>query len=760
MGSKWSWSLSIGFGLERLGLLTLKYPVIVAIAVLSFTALCLSLISKTSMDGDVIRIYKNSGEYYDRYQNLSKTFGTFENDVYILVSTPKLTDPQIIERLRELSFDLELSSFAIGTLTPFSLRRPADNDLGSVPAIPENMQNEDEVREKLSQLRKDDAIIRNLISADLSGIVMIIFPDQQLTRGNGEKEMLAEIADIASDYQSDNIKIEITGQPVWKSEMLEASINDQIKFSTIGFLIGAFISFISLRSFWGAILATLTPLISVIWVIGTVVMLFGSFTFLTNVVVTLVLVIAFAESMYFCFTWLRLWNGGMEPNKAISETVLRVIPAAALTAITTMVAFLSLTIAQGDGIREFAYSGFVAVAISFVTLVTFLPLALRLAVKLGFKPPKKMSIAVEAPIPIAKKITARFAKQISIISIVIMIALIYPHFALKPRFDFKDYMPKSSEAINTAQNIDKGVGGVAPIYIKIPLKGNMENVSDEDFIKIQKVHALLEEKIGKGKVISAASFTAYTDLGFSRERIFKAVGPFLKRRFVTDDGSYALVTGFLPTLMESEKIRQLVKETDKELIEAGIEGAKLSGFNVLSAFASTDIISSLRNGLTIAVIVNIIIIGLAFQSLQIALVSVIPNFLPILGTEFYLYASGTGLQLTTIIALTIAFGIAVDDTIHFLSAYLRARKNGFAHKKSVSLALEHVGPALVATTLILCAGTFVVIFSALPQVALFGTLVVITFILALLGDLFILPALLNAGERFFKFVGAKNVSKR
>ncbi|MCF6344486.1 MAG: MMPL family transporter [Devosiaceae bacterium] len=746
--------MSIGFGFERLGLLTLKYPIRVALVVLAFTVLTLSQIPKISIDSDIMRIYNNSGEYFDRYDDLSKSFGTFENDAYVLVSSPNLADPKTIEILRELSFDLELTSYAVGTLTPFSLRRPTDEGSGSVPAVSQNMQSKEEVRAKLLDLRENDEIMRNLIGEDLDSIVMIMFPDQELTKGKGEQAMLDELNELILEYQSSDIHIELTGQPVWKAEMLRATINDQIKFSTIGFLIGALMSLIALRSFWGAILATLTPLLSVIWVMGSVILLFGSFTFLTNVVITLVLVIAFAESMYFCFTWLRLWNEGMEPNEAITQTLLRITPAAALTAITTMVAFLSLTIAQGDGIKEFAYSGFIAVAVSFITLVTFLPLALKLALKLGFKAPKKMSIAVQAPIPVARFLTNKYAKPISIISILVMLALLFPHFALEPRFDFKDYLPKESQALSTAQGIDENVGGVAPIYIKIPLKGGMENVTDDDFLTIQKVHAILEENIGKGKVISAASFSAYSDLGFSRERIFRAVGPFLKRRFITDDGNYALVTGFLPTLLESNKLREIVISTDKALIDAGITDAKVSGFNVLSAFTSTDIIRSLRNGLTIAILINILIIGLAFQSWRIALVAIIPNFLPILGTELYLYTSGAGLQLTTVIALTIAFGIAVNDTIHFLASYMHARKNGFEHQVSVNLALKNIGPALVATTLILCAGTFVVIFSTLPQVALFGTLLVITFVLALLADLFILPALLIAGGRFFKSVGA------
>ena len=745
--------MSIGFGFERLGLLTLRYPIAVAVAVIAFTALCVSQLPNVRVDGDILRVYKNSGEMYDRYERLSETFGTFENDAYILASSPNLTDPEVIEKLRELAFDLELTTYAVGTLSPFSLRKPAANDQ-TVPAVPENMQSREEVAAALRDLHENDPLMQNLIMGDLEGLVMIMFPDQKLTKGGGEAAMLEELRELVAEYSTGDIHVELTGPPVWKTEMLDASISDQIKFSVFGFGIGAIMSLICLRSFWGAVLATLTPFISVIWVVGIVVMLFGSFTFLTNIVTTLVLVIAFAESMYFCFTWLRLWRDGMDPNKAIAETVLRVTPAAALTTITTMVAFLSLTITQGQGIEEFGYSGVIAVALAFVTLVTFLPLALKIAVKLGFKPPKKMSIAVEAPIPVARHLMKKYSRLIAVLSLIVMAGLFYPHFAMQPRFDFQDFLPKNSQALETAQGIDDGVGGVAPIYIRIPLKDGVENVTDGDFATIERVHKILEANVGAGKVISAASFSHYSESGFTREQIFNAVGPFLKRRFVTGDGKQALVTGFLPTILKSEQLREIVHTTDAALIEAGIEGAQVAGFNVLTSFASTDIIGSLRNGLTIAVLVNIVIIGIAFQSWKIALVSIVPNFLPILGTELYLYVSGAGLQLTTVIALTIAFGIAVDDTIHFLASYKRSRENGTDHDLAVEQALERIGPALVATTLILCAGTFIVVFSALPQVALFGTLTVLTFILALLGDLLILPSLLIAGGRFFYSIGA------
>ncbi len=185
--------MSIGFGLEKLGYFTLRRPLIVGLAVLAFTALCIAQFPNVHVDGDLVRIYRNSGEQYDRYLKLKQTFGTFENDAYLLIDAPDLTDPDVLEKLRGLSFDLQLSSYAAGTLSPFSLRKPAPNGQ-SVPAVPENLQTSGDIAAALKTLRANDPIARNLISADLKSMVMIMFPDQELTRhGTGEGDMLAEL---------------------------------------------------------------------------------------------------------------------------------------------------------------------------------------------------------------------------------------------------------------------------------------------------------------------------------------------------------------------------------------------------------------------------------------------------------------------------------------------------------------------------------------------------------------------------------------
>ncbi|SFC14110.1 efflux RND transporter permease subunit [Devosia psychrophila] len=744
---------SIGFGLEHIGLTTLRYPRAVALAVLAFSIFCFTQIPKANVDGDLLRVYADSGHYYDAYEQLADTFGTFENDIYVLVSSPRLTEPETLERVRELAFDLELNDYAVGTMSPFTLRKPSGNG-GSVPAVPEGFDNFADVARALTDLQQNDPMMRNLITPDLTGVVLIMFPNQEMTRGEGSKAMIASVRETIAYYADDNISVELTGPPLWTSEMVNAALDDQVKFTLWGLALGSIIALLALRSLSGALLVAATPVLAVIWSMGLILFFFGSFSFLTIIVTTLVLVISFAESMFFVFNWLAYWRDGMEPNKAVDATVKLVGPAAALTMLTTFVSFASLALTPGQGIREFAIAGAIGTFLLFVCLMTFLPLLLKLAIRIGFKPPKRSSLVLTAPLPLAWFIASRFGRQVSVLAIVVTLLLLIPYGLIKPHFAFEDFVASDSSALSTSAEIDEGVGGVAPLYIRVPLAGTDPNVDDVDFEKIRTVHRILESHIGQNKVISAASIVDYTDSGFSRKEVFDSVGPFMRKRFVTDDGGQALVTGFMPTIIDSDYLKQLVLDVTAEMQAAGIEGAEIGGLRVLITFATDQIVTGLQLDLTLSVLVNLALIGFAFQSFRVALASAIPNLFPVLGTEAWLYFSGQGLQLTTVIALTIAFGIAVDDTVHFLSHYLHSRREeGRPHLEAIKHTLDRIGGAIVATTIILCAGVVIVVFSDLPQVALFGTLFVSTLAFAVIGDLFILPALLAAGGKFFHPLG-------
>lgn len=742
---------SIGFGLEKLGFLTLRYKIIMAIVVLAVIVTAVVQIPKASVDGDLLRVYAESGQDYDTYKGLADTFGTFENDIYLLVTSPRLTDPGVLERMRELALELSLNEYASGTLSPFALRKP-DGNGGTSPAVPEGLTDPVAIAAAMSDLQQNDPMMRNLINPDLSGVVMILFPDPDLTRNaeGGEAAMIASLRDMIAPYEGEDIQVELTGPPIWTAEMLQATVDDQITFTIWGFGLGALIALFALRSFWAAILAAATPFIAVLTAMGAIIMIFGSFSFLTIIVTTLVLVICFAESLFFMFNWLAYWREGVEPNKAIARTLSHVGPASVLSQLTTLIAFASLGLTPGQGTTEFALAGVVACLVAYFSIMCFQPLLLSLAVRLGFKAPKAPNFALMAPVPLAWFLASKHARLVASLGVIVTIVFVIPYFLIQPRFSFEDVMASDSTALTAAENIDAGVGGVAPLYVRVPMKEGVANVGDTDFQRILTVHEIIEKHLGENKVISAAAFKHYSDSGFTREEIFNAVGPFLKRRFVTDDNTQALVTGFMPTVLPSDEVRELVASVRADILEAGITDAEVGGFRILTTFATDTIVRNLQLALTISVVVNLFIIGFAFQSWRIAIASIVPNLLPILGTQAYLWGIGAGLQLTTVLALTIAFGIAVNDTIHFLSRYVQERREDHLdHMPAIKATLERIGGAIIATTIILCAGTLIVAFSDLPQVALFGQLFVTALAFALLGDLFILPAILAAGGKFF-----------
>ena len=102
-------------------------------------------------------------------------------------------------------------------------------------------------------------------------------------------------------------------------------------------------------------------------------------------------------------------------------------------------------------------------------------------------------------------LATRFGRPIAVLAIVVTVLLFIPYFLIKPRFSFEDYMAKDSTALAAAESIDEGVGGVAPLYISVPLKEGIPNIGDEDFETVKTVHDIVEKHLGQNKVVSAAS---------------------------------------------------------------------------------------------------------------------------------------------------------------------------------------------------------------------------------------------------------------
>ena len=173
---------------------------------------------------------------------------------------------------------------------------------------------------------------------------------------------------------------------------------------------------------------------------------------------------------------------------------------------------------------------------------------------------------------------------------------------------------------------------------------------------------------------------------------------------------------------------------------------ELTGLSLVAANGGTEMISALKRSLVGAICVIFTLIAAWLGSLRLGLVSLPPNIAPIAIASAPIYLSETGIQFSVIIAFTVGFGIAVDDTIHFLNRY-RDRGAGASVHDRITDAVHAVGVPMIVSSLVLLTGISVTLLSQLPMVRLFGQISMLVVASALAADLLFLPALLNLRRR-------------
>ena len=202
---------------------------------------------------------------------------------------------------------------------------------------------------------------------------------------------------------------------------------------------------------------------------------------------------------------------------------------------------------------------------------------------------------------------------------------------------------------------------------------------------------------------------------------------------VRDDGAAALEPVFLSIGAGLDRL---------EALHPGFE-MRLTGVTYVSAAVSLAMISELAFSLFAAGIIILLIIIFALRSASLGLISVLPNVFPLAATGAVLVLAGMPIQYTSVMSFTICLGIAVDDTIHFLTRYRKLCAEGVDSDPAVRQSLREVGSVLVTTTLIMVGSFLVLQVSELPMIRLFGVMCALALTWALIGDLIFLPAMLT-----------------
>jgi predicted RND superfamily exporter protein len=309
-------------------------------------------------------------------------------------------------------------------------------------------------------------------------------------------------------------------------------------------------------------------------------------------------------------------------------------------------------------------------------------------------------------------------------------------------------VPDREQALAATSRLDAKLTGANPVDVMIELPAGTTLYEPEPLAVVANVHRIVERQAGLGNVWSAETLvrwlaeTGQNDVGTLVQYV-SLLPAHLTRRFVTAEQDAAVVTGRIPDIDASDLL-PTVNALDKALgpVRAAYPGYRISvsGLSVIAARNSAAMIQTINWMLTAEMVIVSALIGLAFRSLLIGAVSLLPGLFPVVTSGASLALTGEGLQFASIIALTVAFGLGLNATVHYLNRLRLEERPGRAPVEAAARAAELIGPALILTSIVLACGLAVTVFSDLPSLRLFGRLSATTLIAAMIGGMLLLPA--------------------
>lgn len=746
--------VSIAFGLERIGLIAMRAPILSCIILFAMVIGAVFGIERIKIDDSLSQLFRSNSKEYRQYEEVTKRFPSTEFDVLVVVEGKTLLRRDNLEKLRDLVTDLQLVPGTRGLISLFSARQaPAP---GKLPAalFPSELPEGADYDKFIETVKTNEIIRGKLLSDDGTLALIVLSLDPAIVGNNKLKTTITEIRKImADDLANTGLTKELSGVPVMQLEIRNAVERDGLIYNIAGILAGCLIAILFFRKVSFMIVAAFPPLLAILLALGILGWAGFSLNMFLNVMTPLIMVISFSDSMQLTFAARDRLLAGEDRFSAFRNAILVVGPACVLTHATAGISFLALQFSDSDLIRTFGEAGLAATVIALLAVLSLVPVFGVLLVRNEQVFAAKFATGdagVNALRAFCYWIAVRMVSRpglFSLIAVVFVGGLAVVYANLEPRYRLADQVPDKQQAVAASGRLDAKLTGANPIDVLVEFPKGASLYAPETLQTIADVHSMVETQAGVGNVWSLETLRRWlaekagsSDVATLKEYV-SVIPEHLVRRFISANQDAVVVSGRVPDL-DSSQILPVVEKLDHSLDAVrkkhpGYEIA-VTGLSAIAARNSANMIDKLNRGLTIEFALVAIFIGLAFRSWVVMFACILPGIFPVVLSGTVLWLLGEGLQFASVVALTVSFGLGLSATIHFLNRLRLETTPDIDPALAVERATVLVGPALILTTVVLACGLVVTVFSDLPSLRLFGWLSAFAMVAALVADLFIL----------------------
>ena len=612
----------------------------------------------------------------------------------------------------------------------------------------------------------------NLLYNEQGTLQTAIYINKDIVNKPARRDFIVEILIPAVEKfeKEHQIDVRLSGMPYIRT-INSQNIIDEMQLFVLGALgITAVIFFFFFRSFRATFITLLVVGIGVVWAFGFIGLFRYEITVLSALIPPLIIVIGVPNAVFLINKYQQEIKKHGNQAKSLQRVISKIGNATLMTNITTASGFATFVFVKSQLLREFGILASVNIISIFILALLIVPIIYSFMPR----PEKKHLNHLE------KKWMGnvvfwmeRMVKQrritIYITTVIVIMLSMVGLFQIRVSGSLIEDMPKGMQFYKDIKFFETEFGGIMPLEILIDTKREKGVMKLSTLKKMEKLNETIETFPELSKPISITNLVKYSKQAYykgnpkyyqlptSQEKahIFAYTknsdsNSGMLKNFVDSTGRYARITTFMKDVGTDKMdiIQDRLNAVIKKQFPEEKFSVSMTGKALVFLKGTNYLIKNLVISLSLAILLISIFMAWMFRSYKMIFISLIPNMLPLLITAGLMGFFSIPIKPSTILVFSIAFGISVDDTIHFLAKYRQELlANNWKVKPAVYSALQETGVSMFYTSIVLFFGFLVFTLSSFGGTIALGGLVSVTLLLAMVSNLLLLPSLLLSFEK-------------
>ncbi|MDC6406112.1 MULTISPECIES: efflux RND transporter permease subunit [Maribacter] len=695
------------------------------------------------------------------YQDFVAEFGTDDNFLLIAVENkPTVFNQEFLKRFHAFSEDSKDFDFVEERSSLTTLSYPLKTSFGytQLPII--HLDDPSAYEKDWEKIKQDKLFTNFLIDQKATSTVVALRTQDDIDYQQAEI-LLSQVRSSLKKHQLD--EYHILGRAFFLEAIVDMQKSEVLKTSIIAAILVLIILLLVYRSLPLVLISMLSISVSLLLFLGILALWGKELNAMAAFYPVLMLIVGTSDVIHVTDSFIRKIQSGIPRYKAIRSSLREVGLTTLLTSVTTAVGFMTLLSSRLASIQEFGINAAIGVMVAYITIIFFtgsLLISLPERMLLGRKSVSKKWVDLLQGV---NTFTKDYPRPILLGTTVFTILCLWGISLISTNYEFKRTLPNRSEIAADFEYFQNNYAGFRPLEIAVMSKNDYSVLDYSVALEINKLMNYLAEipSIGnlqssnlpfqvlhKAHNLNKSEFLTLPDDAATFEKYKKDIqklGRQQLERFVNKDASMARINGRLQDIgTDSLKLvyEKIENYADTKLDTTQIK-VKVTGKSMLLDKNAEYIRSSLLEGLFFGLLLIGVIMVLVFRNLKLFIISLIPNMLPILFAGSVLGYLNIPLEASLSVVFAIVFGIAVDDTIHFLGKYKLGITQGLTQEQALEKTFAHTGRALVITTVILFFGFLVLLFSIHQPSITIGIIISVTLVTALILDILLLPVLIR-----------------